>query len=79
MHTATKSVLDALKTASKKVVHIIAEAIKEFIGNKISDNIVKPKSLSAMNSRNVEETDIPPKKREEILNKLTQVYKNGTL
>ena len=38
--------LDALKAASKKVVHKAAEATGEFIGNKkIADNIVKPKQL----------------------------------
>ena len=33
--------LDALKTASKKVVHKPAAATGEFIGNKIADKIVK--------------------------------------
>ena len=43
---ATKIGLDALKTASKKVVHKAAEATYEFIGNKITDKIVKPKPVS---------------------------------
>ena len=37
--------LDALKAASKKVVHKAAEAKGEFIGNKIADKIVKPKHV----------------------------------
>ena len=37
---ATKAGLDALKTATKKVVHKIADATVEFIGNKIADKIV---------------------------------------
>ena len=40
--------LDALKAASKKVVHNIhksAEATGEVIGNKIADNIVKPEQV----------------------------------
>ena len=46
--------LDALKTASKKVVHEVAEATGEFIGNKIADKIVKPKHVIDENPRNVE-------------------------
>ena len=65
--------LDAVKTASKKVVHKAGE----FLGYKIADtvtklnndNIVKPDE----NSRNVEEIIIPPEKREEISNKLRQL------
>ena len=40
--------LDALKAASKKVVHKVhksAEATGKVIGNKIADNIVKPKQV----------------------------------
>ena len=46
--------LDALKTDSKKVVHEVAEATGEFIGNKIADKIVKPKHVIDENPRNVE-------------------------
>ena len=63
--------LDTLKTASKKVPRKAAEATGEFIGNKIADKIVK--HIIDENSRNDEETIIPPEKREEILNKLRQV------
>ena len=65
--------LDALKTASKKVVDEAAEATGEFIGNKIADKIVKPKHVIDENPRNVEEIIIPPEKREEILNELRQL------
>ena len=51
---------DALKTASKKVVHKAAETIGEFIGNKIVDKIVKTKYVIVENPRNVEEIIIPP-------------------
>ena len=40
----------------------------EFIGNKISEKIVKPKYFAAENSRNVEEIFIPPELRQQILN-----------
>ena len=69
LDTATKTGLDALKTASKKTVHEAVEATGEFIGNKIADKTVKPDE----NSINVEEIIIPPKKREEMLNKLRKV------
>ena len=37
MHTATKTGLDAAKTASKRVVQITAEATGDLIGNKIAE------------------------------------------
>ena len=55
--------LDALKSASKKVVHKAAEATGEFIGRKIVDKIVKPKHIIDKNLRNVEEIIIPSEKR----------------
>ena len=42
LDTATKAGLDVLKSATKKVVHKVAETTGGFIGNKISDKIVKP-------------------------------------
>ena len=66
--------LDALKTASKKIVHKVAEGTCEFIGNKIADKIVKAKPAIDENSKNIEEVIIPPEKREEILNALRQVF-----
>ena len=36
--------LDALKTASEKVVHKVAEGAGEFIGNKIADKNCKTKA-----------------------------------
>ena len=46
MYTATKTGIDAVKTASKRVVQKTAEATGDLIGNKIADNITsvgKPK------------------------------------
>ena len=79
MDTATKTGLDALKTATKKVAHKAAEAKGKFIGNKIGDKIVKPKPAPDVNSRNDEEIIIPLEKIEEILNELRQVLQSGTL
>ena len=65
--------LDALRTASKKVVYKTAEITGEFLGNKTANKTVKQKPVIDENSRNVGEIIIPPEKREEILNKLRQV------
>ena len=73
LDTATKTGLDGLQTASKKVVHKAAEATGEFIENKISNKVVKPKLFPGDNSECLEEIVIPPKKRQE----LRQVLKNG--
>ena len=77
MESATKTGLDALETASKKVWHKASEATGEFIGNKIANKIVKPKLVIDENSRNVEEIIIPTEKRKKILNELRQVLWNG--
>ena len=60
---ATKTVIDAAKTSSKKVVHKTAEATEELIGNKIVEKLVKPKHVPYVNSRDVEEIVVPPQKR----------------
>ena len=67
--------LDSLKTASEKVVYKTGE----FLGNKITVKILKPEHVIDENPGNVEEIIIPPEKREELLNKLRQVLKNGAL
>ena len=74
MDIATKTGLDALKTASKKLVHKVAEGTDEFIGNDIAE-ILKIKPLPPENSRNDEEVIIPIEKAQEKLNKLNQYYK----
>ena len=65
--TATKTRLDTLKTASKRLVHKTTETTAEFIRNKIAIKVVKPTPAPDENSRNVEEIAIPPEKWEEIL------------
>ena len=59
MDTATKTGIDAAKTASKRVVQKTAEGTGDLIGNKIADKITligKPKET--------EEIYIPPEKRQ---------------
>ena len=73
LDTAIKAGLDAAKTASKKVIHNAAEVTGKFIGNKLAEKVVKPKPWPDINSWDVEETVIPPEKREEILSELRQI------
>ena len=54
LDTATKTELDAVKTASKIAVHNTVEATGKFIGNKIADQILKLKPVPDANSRNAE-------------------------
>ena len=53
MDVATKARLDALKTASKKVVHIATKTTGEFKENEIADKIANKKPVAKANSRNV--------------------------
>ena len=64
LDTATKTGLDAAKIASKKVAHKTAEAIGEFVRNKIAERIEKPKTVCDENARNVKEIVIPPEERQ---------------
>ena len=63
MDTATKTRLDALKTATKKVVRKGAEATGEFIENIYASKIVKPKPVLESNSTNLEKIIIPSEKK----------------
>ena len=63
LDTAAKTGLDTVKPASKKLVHKAAEAIDEFIGNRIADKIVKPKLICDENLRDAAEIIISPEKR----------------
>ena len=72
--TATrKTGLKASKTASKKVFHKILEATGELVENKTTEKIVKPKPVSDVTSRNVEEIIITQQKTQEIWNELRKV------
>ena len=71
MDTATKTGIDAAKTASKRVVQKIAEAIGGLIGNKIADKITsigKPKEKTK--SKKMEKIYIPSEKRQQIIDDL---------
>ena len=72
LEIAMKTVINNLKTATKKVARKAPEAAEQFIGNKNTLQIVKSKPVSDENSMNVEETIIPPEQKEETLKKLKQ-------
>ena len=68
---ATKTEIDAAKTASKRVVQKTAEATLDLIGNKIADKITSvSKSKKDDKTKKVEEIYIPPEKRQPIIDDL---------
>ena len=71
MDTATKTWIDAAKTASKRVFQKTAEATGDLIGNKVTDKITslgKTKSKEKEDER--QEIYIPPEKRQQIIDDL---------
>ena len=71
MDTATKTGMDAAKTASKRIVQKTAAATGDLIGNKIADKITsigQPKEKEK--SKEAEEIYIPPEKRQQIIDDL---------
>ena len=65
--TATKTEIDAAKTASKRVAQKTAEATGDLIGNKIADKITsigEPKEKEK--TKEIEEIYISPEKRQII-------------
>ena len=65
MDTATTTGMDAAKIASKRVVQNTAEVTGDLVGNKIAGKIIsigKPKET--------EEIQIPPEKRQQIIDDL---------
>ena len=71
MDTATKTGIDAAKTAPKRVFQKTAGATRDLIGNKIADKITsigKPKEKEKTNK--AEEIYIPPEKRQQIIDDL---------
>ena len=63
MDTATKTRLDAAKTASKKVVQKTAQPTEDLIGNKIADKITSV-GESKEKTNKPGEIYIPPEKRQ---------------
>ena len=71
MDNATKTRIDAAKTASERVVQKTAEATGDLKANKIADRITsigKPKEKEK--AKELEEIFIPPEKRQQIIDDL---------
>ena len=64
--TATKTGIDAAKTASKRGAQKTAEATGDLIGNKIADKIISVGKTKEKTNK-PEEIYIPPEKRQEII------------
>ena len=69
MDTATKTGIDAAKTASKRVVQKTVEATRDLISNKIADKITLVGKTKEKKNK-PEEIYIPPEKRQQIINDL---------
>ena len=83
MDTATKTEIDAVKTASKRLVQKPAEVTGDLIGNKVADKITSL-GKSKENANKVEEIYIESEKRQHIIDDLwfkhiieIVWYKNG--
>ena len=71
MDTATKTGIDAAKTASKRVNQKTAGATGDLIGNKIADKItLVGNSKEKEKTKKVEEIYIRSEKRQEIIDDL---------
>ena len=73
MDTATKTEVDAAKTASKGAVQETAEATGDFIGNKIVDKFTslgKTKSDGKVKLKEEQEIYIPPEKNQQVIDDL---------
>ena len=73
MDTATKTGIDAANTASKRVVQKTAETTGDFIGNKVAGKITsvgKSKEKGKEKTNKTEEINIPPEKRQQIIDDL---------
>ena len=58
LHSAKKSTMDAIKTASKRAIQKTAEAIGDLVGNKIADKMTSiSKKYSGEHSKEVPKND----------------------
>ena len=70
INTATKTKIDAAKTASKRVVQKTSEGTKDLIGNKIADQITSIGKPKEKEKKEIEEIYLPPEKRQQIIDDL---------
>ena len=67
MDTATKTGIDAAKTALRRVVQKTAEATGDLIGNEIADKITSIGKPKEKETKEREEIYIPPEKRQQVI------------
>ena len=67
MDTATKTGIDAAKTASKRVLQKTAEATRDLLGNKIADKITSIPTPKEKETSKTEDIYIPLEKRQQII------------
>ena len=67
MDTATKTWIDVVKTAPKRVVQKTAEATRDLLGNKIADKITSVSKSKEKEKKEAEEIYIPPEKIQQII------------
>ena len=70
MDTATKTGIDAVKMASKRVVQKTAEATGDLIGNKIANKITSIGKPKEKETKKTEDIYIPPEKRQQLIDDL---------
>ena len=63
MDSATKTGIDAAKTASKSVAQKTAEATRDLIGNNIADRITSVRKSKEKEEKKVQEIYIPTEKK----------------
>ena len=67
MDTATKTGIDAAKTASKRVLQKTAEATRDLLGNNIADKITSIPTPKEKETSKTEDIYIPLEKRQQII------------
>ena len=70
MDIATKTGMDAPKTASKRVPQKTAVVTEDLIGNKIADKITSLGKIKSKEKVKHKDIYIPPKKRQQIIDDL---------
>ena len=67
---ATKTGIDAAKTASQRVVQKAVEVAVDLVGNKRDDKITSIGKPKEKETKEIEEIYIPPEKRQQIIDDL---------
>ena len=80
MDTATKTGIDAAKTASKRVVQKTTDTAGDLIGNKTANKITSVgKQKEEETTKEIEKIYILPEKRQKIIDEIVLSMKCGTI